>query len=191
MTSLYNHLSGIAPISTETWNSFSRLFKEITLEKGEYFVRAGEVADTIGFLKEGVIRAFYCNSEGLEYNKHFFVKNSFVGGYASLITSQPNKIEQQALTTCRLLVADYAAINQLYNAHHDLERIGRRLAELYFVDKEEREVQIVLLDADKRYKIFQEQFPELEQLIPQYHIASYLGITPTQLSRIRKKFTHQ
>ncbi|MOA17990.1 hypothetical protein D3C78_1382750 [compost metagenome] len=61
------------------------------------------------------------------------------------------------------------------------------MAENYFVDKEEKEIEIVLLDADKRYELFQQKFPDLEQLIPQYHIASYLGITPTQLSRIRRK----
>ncbi|MGE4347904.1 MAG: Crp/Fnr family transcriptional regulator, partial [Flavobacteriaceae bacterium] len=65
----------------------------------------------------------------------------------------------------------------------------RKLAEQFFVHKEQREVNIVMLDADKRYLIFQQEFPFLEQLIPQYHIASYLGITPTQLSRIRRKLT--
>lgn len=55
-----------------------------------------------------------------------------------------------------------------------------------FIQKEERELEIVLLNADKRYHLFKTQFPNLEQLIPQYHIASYLGITPTQLSRIRR-----
>jgi CRP-like cAMP-binding protein len=77
----------------------------------------------------------------------------------------------------------------LYDKFPDLERVGRRLAEFYFVDKEQREIEIVLLDAEKRYQIFLQQYPGLSQLIPQYHIASYLGVTPTQLSRIRRKLT--
>lgn len=71
--------------------------------------------------------------------------------------------------------------------NQDIERLARKLAELFFVQKEQREIDIVLLDADKRYLLFQKEFPGLENMIPQYHIASYLGITPTQLSRIRKK----
>lgn len=111
---------------------------------------------------------------------------SFVGAYSSLITGQPNRIIQQALTDCTVWTADHAAFCSLFDECRDLERLGRRLAELYFVAKEQREVEIVLLDADKRYEILQQQHPELEQLVPQYHIASYLGITPTQLSRIRR-----
>jgi len=65
--------------------------------------------------------------------------------------------------------------------------VARKLAEIFFVQKEQREIEIVLLDADRRYSLFQKQFPQLEQQIPQYHIASYLGVTPTQLSRIRRK----
>ena len=69
-----------------------------------------------------------------------------------------------------------------------MEKVARRLAELYFVNKEQREIEIVLWNADERYIIFQRDYPQLEQIIPQYQIAFYLGITPTQLSRIRRKF---
>ena len=158
------------------------------LPKGSYFIEEDEIAKNIGFLSRGVIRAFYRNSEGTEYNKHFFVAESVVGGYSSLVTASPNKINQQALTDCTLWVADYAQISQCYDRYPDFERVGRRLAELFFVNKEQREIEIVLLQADERYRRFQKEYPLLEQLIPQYHIASYLGITPTQLSRIRRKF---
>jgi hypothetical protein len=75
----------------------------------------------------------------------------------------------------------------LYNTFPALERFARKLAESYFVLKEKREIELVLLEAGERYLIFQKEFPGLENRIPQYHIASYLGITPTQLSRIRAK----
>ena len=127
--------------------------------------------------------------EGTEYNKHFFVSNNFTGGYSSLVTQKTNQINQQALTDCKLYVAPYSQIIALFDAHQDLERFARKLAELYFVHKEKREVDIVLMDASKRYLQFQQEYPALEQIIPQYHIASYLGITPTQLSRIRRKFS--
>lgn len=185
MEILKQYLDTISPLENETWESVKQLFIETKLNKGDYFIEEGPIAKQIGFLFEGVVRAFYRSNEGNEYNKTFFTAPCMIGGYSSLITAKPNLINQQALTDCKLWVADYKPLCNFYNTHPDLERIARKLAEFYFVDKEKREIEIVLLDADKRYRIFKEEHPELEQLIPQYHIASYLGITPTQLSRIR------
>ena len=187
MIEIYNYLNSISPIQKDTWNKVRKLFSETTLKKGEYFIHDGDMAKKIGYVFNGVIRAFYRNSEGAEYNKHFFTVNSLAGGYSSLITKTPNTINQQALTDCIIFTANYEDMVNLYESNRDLETFSRKLAELYFVHKEQREVDIVMLDADKRYAIFQKEFPNLEQLIPQYHIASYLGITPTQLSRIRRK----
>ncbi len=108
-------------------------------------------------------RVFYRNNESLEYNKHFFVPHNIVGGYSSLVTSTPNKIIQQALTDCKLLVANYSEITKLYNLFPDFERLGRRLAELYFVNKKQREIEIVLLNADERYLIFRKEYAQLEE----------------------------
>ena len=189
MTDLYKYLNSISPLQDKTWEKIEPLFSEMTLDKGDYFINEGEQAKQIGFLTSGIIRAFFRNKEGLEYNKHFFVTHHIVGGYSSLVTSTQNKIIQQALTNCKLLVANYSEITKLYDLFPDFERVGRRIAELYFVNKEQREIEIVLLNADERYLIFRQEYPQLEQQIPQYQIASYLGITPTQLSRIRRKFS--
>ncbi len=189
MTELKKYLSTISPLQANTLEVVEKLFFEKKLQKGEYFSKEGEIAKQIGFLQHGVIRAFYRNDEGVEYNKQFFVSNTLFGAYSSLVTESPNQINQQALTDCKLLVADYGEVKKLFDVFPDFERAGRHLAEFYFVNKEQREIEIVLLNADQRYILFQKQYPELGQLIPQYHIASYLGITPTQLSRIRRKFS--
>jgi CRP-like cAMP-binding protein len=189
LTELKKYLSSISPLQTNTLEVVEKLFFEKKLQKGEYFSKEREIAKQIGFLQHGVIRAFYRNDEGVEYNKQFFVSNTLFGAYSSLVTESPNQINQQALTDCKLLVADYGEVKKLFDVFPDFERAGRRLAEFYFVNKEQREIEIVLLNADQRYILFQKQYPELGQLIPQYHIASYLGITPTQLSRIRRKFS--
>ncbi|OIN59572.1 Crp/Fnr family transcriptional regulator [Arsenicibacter rosenii] len=187
MISLQHFFTSLTPVSTTSWEQFAALFRPVTLKKGDYFIRDGQLASEIGFLEAGIMRAFYRNAEAVEYNKHFFINPCFIGGYASLITGLPNQINQQALTDCSVQVARYADLQALYPTCPDIERGARILAEQFFVQKERREIDIVLLDADKRYEQFQRDFKHLEQLIPQYHIASYLGITPTQLSRIRKK----
>ncbi len=187
MNDLHHFLNTITPITPETWNQVKELFTPLTLKKGAYFVEEGKKTIDFGFLQQGVIRAFYRNHEGIEYNKHFFTDKSMVGGFTSLVTQQPNKINQQALTDCTLLIGNYSKLVALLDEHQDLERLLRKIAENYFVKKEKREIEIVLLNATDRYTIFQKEYPTLEQLIPQYHIASFLGITPTQLSRIRNQ----
>jgi len=187
LTDLKRLINFLSPISQESWEKVKSLFIEKALKKGEYFVKAGEYAKEMGFLYEGIIRAFYRNIEGVEYIKHFFVGPTFCGGYSSLVNGVMNQINQEALTDCKILVVNFADFIALYDTCHDVERAARVLAESYYAQKERRELEIVLLNADKRYEIFQREYPGIEQKITQYHIASYLGITPTQLSRIRKK----
>ena len=133
------------------------------------------------------MRAFYRNNEGNEYNKTFFTDLNFVAPYSSLVTGHKNLINIQCLTNCTFQVADFGEITKLYDRYPKVERLARIISEQFFVIKEKREIELVTLEASERYEIFQKEHPNLENLIPQYHIASYLGITPTQLSRIRAK----
>jgi CRP-like cAMP-binding protein len=180
----YNYIS---PLKEETWKAIGPLFHRTTLAKHRHFVEEDDVAGKIAFLESGIVRAYFTNRAGQEYNKQFFVGPSSIGAYSSLLTGLPNLIPQQALTDCIIWVADYRAITRHYDRFSDLERLSRKIAEYYFIEKEKKELEIVLLDAPERYKIFQKEFPGVEQLIPQYHIASYLGISAVQLSRIRRQ----
>ncbi len=174
------------PIQQKTWNELMPFFTLKELNKGDYFIREGQKAKEWAFLNSGVVRAFYTNQIGQDYTKRFFTFPSIIGSYSSLITEKPSLYSQQALTNCTIFVANYKQILELYNAHLDLERLARKFAENYFVFNERKELEVALLDATERYFLFKKDYPNLEEIIPQYHIASYLGISPTQLSRIRK-----
>lgn len=189
MNSLKQYLNGISPISEETWLEISTLFHPKSLSIKEYFIEEHKHAKKIAFLRTGCLRAFFTNKNAKEYNKHFFVGPSLIGAYSSLLTKEKNMIPQQALTKCEILVANYHDLEQLFDKYHDLERLGRKMAEFYFLEKERKELEMALMDGTERYFLFQKQFPTLEQLIPQYHIASYLGISATQLSRLRNKLS--
>lgn len=180
------YFNSISPLRSTTQEALLPLFHRHILPKGAYFVEAGVVAETFALLTEGVVRGFYRTADGVEYNKHFFVGPTTIGAYSSLVTGQPNLISQQALTNCTIWIANYAQFNECCDRFPDLERLARRTAERFFADKEQREIELVLLDAGQRYERFRQEYGSLEQLIPQYHIASYLGVTPTQLSRIRR-----
>lgn len=189
MELLKKYFNSISPISDETWEAISPLFESKTFNNKEYFALENAQAKHIGFLESGCVRAFFTNDEAKEYNKQFFVGPALIGAYTSLLTKQQNKIPQQALTECKIWVANYSEIEKYYEKFHDLERLGRKVAEFFFLQKEEKELEMALQDATKRYLKFRTQFPTLEQLIPQYHIASYLGISATQLSRLRNKLS--
>ncbi|HEX2967570.1 MAG TPA: Crp/Fnr family transcriptional regulator [Bacteroidales bacterium] len=188
MEDFKNYLNLLSPISNHSWEALKAFFKESELKKGEYFIHEGEIEYEFGFLAEGIMRAFYTNNEGKEYNKKFFTFPSIVGSYSSLITNKPSLFSQQALTRCRLFTANYTSLVNLYDSYPDLERWARMYAERYFVENEKKEVEIVLLEASERYLNFRANYPGLENKISQFHIASYLGISPTHLSRIRKEY---
>lgn len=178
-------LQKIVDFDKESLDSFVNEFTEVKLEKGDFFAKKNEYSKKIAFVKSGVLRAYYCNDKGKEYNKTFFMKNHFLGAYSSLITGKKNLIDIDCLTDCTLLVCEYKKITILYDLYPKIERLARILAEQFFVQKEKREIELVTLEAKERYLIFKQEYPQLEQLISQYHIASYLGVSPTQLSRIR------
>lgn len=187
MELLFHYLQQISPLRPATLEALKPLFQREELPSQAFFAKAGEYSRKIGFLEEGIARAFFLNDAGKEYNKQFFMAPTLVGAYTSLLTGQPNRVAQQALKPCIIWAASFDRITALYDQYHDLERLGRKIAEAYFLEKEKKELEMALLEAEHRYKIMQEEFPMLEVQIPQYHIASYLGITPTQLSRVRKK----
>ena len=189
MELLKQYFNSISPLSEETWKEVSTLFKKRTLSINEYFVEERRYAKEIAFLEKGIVRAFFTNRKAKEYNKQFFVGPSLIGAYTSLLKKERNLIPQQALSECVIWVIDYSELEKLYIKFHDLERLGRKVAEFYFLEKEKKELEMALMDATERYLLFREQFPTLEQLIPQYHIASYLSISPTQLSRLRNNIT--
>jgi CRP-like cAMP-binding protein len=188
MNNLKDYFDAISKLNESTWDRISPFFKEEMLLKNEYFIEAHKTARQIAFLQSGVVRAFFINREAKEYNKQFFVGPSIIGAYTSLLTGGVNLIAQQALTDCTIYSCDYKSLTSLYDDYPDLERFARKIAEYYFLEKEKKEIEIVLLDASQRYLLFQKEFPSLQQLIPQFHIASYLGVSATQLSRIRKQF---
>lgn len=187
MDELKAYLIKLVDLTENEMEKFTSLFSESLLKKNEYLAVEGEYATKFVFITKGVMRAFFRNSSGDEYNKTFFTEGKFVGAFSSLVTKQRNLINIQCLTDCVVHMADYEQVTELYDDFPKIERLSRILAEHYFVSKETREIELAMLDASDRYAIFQKKHPDLEHRIPQYHIASYLGITPTQLSRIRAK----
>lgn len=186
MNNFASYINKISAVSEETLSLLQSSFVYDELKKADYFVREGVHANEIAFLETGVVRAFYVDRLGKEYNKTFFVAPAIIGSYASLINKEKNRLPQQALTDCIVWRMPFDEIEKLSETSLEMERLRRKVAEQFFLGNEKKELEMALLEAKERYLIFQNEYPGLEDSIPQYHVASYLGISPTQLSRIRK-----
>jgi CRP-like cAMP-binding protein len=183
---IYKEFNDISPLTVEAWAHFQSLFEPLELERGEYLVREGHRVAHCFFLTEGVIRVYY-NKDGNEYNKTFFIPGMFPTPLTALLSDAPSALSFQALVPCQLIRFSYQEFREAFNMHRCLEQFLLSVLEREWIAKERHDIQMVTNDATSNYMIFREQYPELENMIPQYHIASYLGITPIQLSRIRAR----
>lgn len=167
--------------------AFLQLFKPRCLEDGDYLIRAGEISTEVAFINSGLLRLFYQNDDGKELNKSFITENEFAAAYSAFLTHQPAHLNIQALHKTHLLVANISSVIALFDQYPCWAKLGRILAEQLYIKKETREAEFLLDDAETRYHNFQKQYPGLEDRLAQYHVASYLGISPVMLSRIRRR----
>ncbi|MBV1922338.1 MAG: Crp/Fnr family transcriptional regulator [Pseudomonadales bacterium] len=177
----------VTPLSDEAWQEMTRLFSPLSLDAEEYFISAGQQASSIAFVISGAMREYFITLEGKEYNKAFIFKGDITGSLFDLLSQQASIASIQATTQTELLVADYQAFSALYDRYPCCQRLGRLQAQHLFMLKARREYEFLTLDAYARYQSLLTKHPDIERYVPQYHIASYLGITPVALSRIKKQ----
>ena len=184
METILKSLNDISPITIEAWKDFRLLLSPLEVERNEYLVREGSRVSHCYLLVDGVVRVCY-NKDGNEYNKTFFIPGMFPTPLTALLSDEPSALSFQALVPSKLIRFSYHKFRALFGQHRCLEQLLLRILEREWINKERHDIQMVTNDATTNYMIFRERYPNLENLIPQYHIASYLGITPIQLSRIR------
>lgn len=161
-------------------------FHPLMLKKGTHFIKQGEVSSAIAFINRGFFR-YYHISNGEEITSDFSFEKTFITSFISLITGEPSRIAVQALDDSMLLVLKRSRLYELYETNHTMERMGRLLAEKAFTDNTNHLLSFLNDKAAIRYQNLLEQAPHMVQKIPLVYIASYLGISPETLSRIRKK----
>lgn len=174
-------------IPASEWDYAVPHLVECQFEKNDYLISAGDVAENFYFILEGLVRFFYSTEDGKEFNKHFAMENGFAGSFHSLVLGAPCGFFVQALEETNTLVLPNQLLRELYERHPCWERLGRRNAENLVLHKEAREKEFLLDSLETRYRRFLREYPGLVDRIPQYHIASFLGVTNVALSRIRKK----
>ncbi len=186
--SLQQFLSRLPGFSTEAFALALPFFQEKQLEKGKIFVHQGEVCRKVGFIVSGIFRNYYLH-DGVEVTACFCLENTFLTSYASLVTRQMSRMEIQALEDSILLVIQLTDLEKLYCLHPFWEKTGRLTAEREFIVLETHNITRYDETALVKYTRIMQDTPELINRVPLQNLASYLGITPETLSRVRREFS--
>ncbi|MHA7831651.1 MAG: Crp/Fnr family transcriptional regulator [Flagellimonas sp.] len=161
---------------------------EKTLEKGDYLLRNGDTCRTDNFVVEGALKAFYINPEtGKEEILYFAIENWWATDIESFQKQSPSIYNIQALEKTRLLQIHYNSFQEMLRQVPKLERFFRIILENYLGSLQKRIILNKTLDAEERYLDFLKNYPKIAMKVPNYLIASYLGVTAEFLSRMRKK----
>ena len=180
-------LNSFVNVSEDTFSKLQKIstFKEI--EATTIITNEGEIPEKVYMLVQGIMHAYINSESGKQYNKKIFSPNSFVGALTAMIKNKPSKLTYQALTKCKVFEVDFNKFMNLCKTDVNISNLYIKILERIFMQYERRSIELISLDATQRYIKLRQRIPNIDDLIPQFQIASFLGITPVQLSRIRKK----
>lgn len=159
--------------------------------KGQYIVQQGDVCKCSSFIISGCTRTFYADDKGQEHNVMFAIEDWWTSDMGSFITQTAADFNVQCLEPTEAIQFTYEGQEALLEKIPKMERLFRKLVERALVASQKRIVRNFSLTAKAQYLHFKEQYPSMEQRIPQYMIASYLGITKEFLSKIKSQLTSE
>ena len=188
MELLINKIKSYVPLSSEDEIVIRTLFHKKELKKGEHLLEAGNVCRYVIFIETGLVR-YYINNDGVEQTTYFNKENEFVCDNMSFLTQIPSHVNIQALEDSTVWMISYAGIQQFYKEVTTGERFGRLAIEEVFVNAANQIISLYTDPPEIRYNKFISNYADITQRIPQYYIASYVGIKPQSLSRIRKRIS--
>jgi len=187
-TALINFLTKAPQLDAESAVYIAEQFEYKELKKGDRFLRAGRVADEYMFLENGFIRSYVLDTEGNEITLNFYATNDLVFEVASFFQRIPTQENFEATTDCIGWVMNYEKLNNLFHALPAFREFGRAVLVKGFISFKLRTLSLINKTAEERYEMLIKSNAEIFQHAPLKHIASFLGITDTSLSRIRKSF---
>ncbi|MDO8988027.1 MAG: Crp/Fnr family transcriptional regulator [Sideroxyarcus sp.] len=180
-------LNSITPLPENEWRWLEATLRPCEFSKDEALVRTGTHEGGIHFLRSGLVRYFYLKEDGNEWNHTFAAAETLVGCFPCLVGATSCPFTVAALESTRTLLIEDAVVSAFPNRHPCWMQLWTRLMEHVALRKTAREQSFLLDSAEQRYLRFLRDYADIAHRIPQYHIASWLGITPVALSRIRRR----
>lgn len=185
---MYTFFKNNYPFNHEGLEEFLGAFESKRVKKGSILRKARHIEKELCFLEEGLVREYYATPEK-EVNIHFFTKATFITDLSSLYGESPTQKWQECLSDVQLRVLAKSTFHKLLDKYPCGRTIMESLFQKIVEAQDQREFERITKKPEELYKDLLQQQARLLHLIPQYHIASYLGVTPETLSRIRKRIS--
>lgn len=157
-----------------------------TFKRQETVSRPNTVPNEIFFINKGLIRVLITGNDGTEHTLHFALENQFIADYTNFIQKQPSIYTLQTVEETQVVVLPRSVIEWGYRNLKEGQKMGRLIAEFYFIYQDDRIKNTYARTPKERYDSIADVFPDIHNRVPQHMIASYLGITPVHLSRLKK-----
>ena len=183
------YLNSFKIFSTPEIEEFLNLATYEAFEKNEYFIREGAVCKKVGFVASGIFRTYYLSSDAEDVTYCLTFPDTLLSAYSSLITQQKTVENIQAITQAELLTFPKQEIDQLVASNQNWLLFMKQIAEMQYIEMEQRIFQLQKEKASHRYLDLLEKHPDYIQKVPLQYLASYLGITQRHLSRLRREIT--
>ncbi|MEL6918195.1 MAG: Crp/Fnr family transcriptional regulator [Bacteroidota bacterium] len=186
MHPLQQHITAHTSLETLEFERLLAHFEPVDLSKGQLLIEPGNKVEHQYFVLNGCLRTFMIDSDGKEHTLQFAIENWWVSDYISYYKETVSICSVECIEDCSLLKIRRVDLEQLFNVLPQVERFFRRQLERAFVAFQLRILSNLHKTAEERYHLFIRSYPHIEQRVKNYQIASYLGITPESLSRLRK-----
>ncbi|MES2829802.1 MAG: Crp/Fnr family transcriptional regulator [Bacteroidota bacterium] len=184
-------LSILPSLQEEDFELIKPHLSKKSFKKGDLVSYENAVFDKIFFLDSGFVRMFYLDKNGNEINYRFTDKGNFFVDFQSFLTKKPSRFYWQAVQKLEVVMIYYSAVQEIYTQSNRWNLFGRIMAEQVYLQLNERVETLLFMQPDERYLQMLEKHPAIIRQVPQLHIASYLGVKPETLSRIRKRLINR
>ncbi|GAB3179044.1 Crp/Fnr family transcriptional regulator [Telluribacter humicola] len=186
MDKLRQAIKQMISVSDPELDQFQSQCLSRSFRRQELLLRPGAVPNEIFFIEQGLVRVVVTDQAGTEHTIHFALEHQFITDYSSFMLQQPSLYSVQALEETQVVVLPRSAIEWGYAHLYQGDKLGRLVAEFYFIYQDNRIRNLYARTPKERYDTITDVFPNIHNRAPQHMIASYLGITPVHLSRLKK-----
>ena len=185
MQNLINKIKNSISLSSEAEKYIYSIAKEKLVSKGEILIREGQTVNKTFYVVHGSLRSFCIDKESKEHTLQFAIKDWWISDFMAIYNNEPASLTVECITDATVIEFNAQKLNEIYLQFPEFEPFQRKNLERHVVSLHKRILNQLQLSALERYNLFLEQYPNIEQHIANYHIASYLGITQQSLSRVR------
>ena len=185
MQVLINKIRSSINLTSEAERYIYSIAKEKKVSKGEVLIRQGQTVNKTFFVVHGSLRSFCLDKEGKEHTLQFAIKDWWISDFMAIYNNEPASLRVECISDSTVIEFNVQKLNEIYLRFPEFEPFQRKNLERHLVSLHKRILNQLQLTALERYNLFLKQYPNIEQHVSNYHIASYLGITQQTLSRLR------